>query len=1188
MRARADFFLEGLLSLDRYERADRRAVFRQSVASLALATPEQTPLEGCDEAALARSVRAALADGLFDDLGWLAAPAAGVALYEVAGALPLGAERRELGRIVLQELYEGDAATFVAIATRMAVGGASRALSGAGIRARVALALALPATADVRVDPLALALVSRRELCTAWLGTHAIGSLPERRMAARLLERAAREAAERARRGDVEPALLFHAVVRGDHPAGRPGAPGDDPSRGGSRSATSIRPSTSTIDGAWRTLLDDRETLVWRHVACARGLLSAAVPALGDEIRAGLRTRLSPTEWRRAATSLVASIATDPERSLPLALELVENPLFQRDPGIAPAMLWGLGRAADAEPEAASAVLDALSEAAPLFIAEDFVELRAELGSMCDTAAERCAAALADALGGAGAPDRPRAADDLSDPDLIALSYRLHQDLVSARARGTPAEGATRPDLLLRPAIERAVDAFVESGSREAFARARIALERAGETVDMLEALPLDPPAHGGERSHGSGAPESRRSRSAAVVLVRELDVLLLETGVIGDLLVLSRGPGDTGDGFPAADALDERLGRWLLESESAPFAGAADGPGVTGHQRKLRALLHLIDAETTALEDDQDRREQVQDRWTATCRLLLTRLAHERATPLRRAVAATVARSLDALVRDGAADPADALLYAAHRTSGPEDLSVLAEASMNPEVWRLLHAYARFVAGEADRPLDGVDASPRIPSIEALVAELPQGGTQRIEALRAALLRLGRALGAVQTATALRPLSDPEASPLAALADALDRLGQLTASALRRCGGEDEPIAVLPSPAYPLAAAVARALQAEPHGGRARRAPDVSVAAALQPVLTLSLDRAFTAVPRALAGLVGRILPRILKLPVDTGIPSSRPSDPSGPLSGREGPLPAWMPSRRTLGGFYVHRQIGGGAAGTVFVVTRVEERHDAHAERFALKVPDYDATAARSLSEADFLKLFREEAGALLAIPEHESLARFVTFDAGARPKPILVMELVDGTRCDTLLASRVLTMESSFALLDGILAGLAAMHGAGVGHLDIKPSNVILRDGVHPVLVDFGLAGRHLRPGCGTSSYGAPEVWGIVPEGVTATPMAADIYSFGCLAYEVLTGETLFDAPNEVALISAHLMHDGAPPPVQRLAERASTAGVASVLQRCLRKDPTQRATAVEAQAALHEVAATLAGRAWPVPV
>jgi hypothetical protein len=1161
MRARADFFLEGLLSLDRYERADRRAVFRQSVASLALAAPGQTPLEGCDEAAIGRSVHVALADGLFEDLGWLAAPAAGVALYEIAGALPLGAERRELGRRVLEELYEGDAATFVAIATRMAVGGAARALSGAGIRARVALALSLPASAGVPVDPLALALVSRRELCTSWLGAHAVGSLPERRLAARLLERAAREAAERAHHGDDEPALLFHGVVRAAD-------------RSAERSSDG-RPRPDTIEGAWRTLLDDRETLVWRHVASARGLLSRAVPALGDEIKSALATRLSPTEWRRAATSLAAGVAVDPEASLARSLDILKSPLLERDPGIAAALLWGLGRAADTEPEAAGALLDALSHAAPLFIAEDLIELRAETGGFGDAAAARCAAALTAAF-----PSQP------GEEDVFALSQRLRQDLVEERLHGEAGEGVTRADQLLRPALERAVDAFVESGSREAYARARIALARASETVDMLDALHVDP----------NGVPESTRSRSAAVVLVRQLDVLLLESGVLQSLLVLSRGPGETGGSFPDKDELDERLGRWLLRSESVPFAGGASaGAGAMAHQRKLRALLHLIDADTTELEDDQARRHRVQDRWTSTCRLLFTRLAEERATPLRRAVAATVARSLDALVRDGAADPADALLYAAYRTKGPEDLGVLAEASMSPDVRRLLTAYARFVETELGRPEGTVDTSARIASLDGLVLDLPVGGSQRLEALRSAITRLGRALGAVQAATALRPLADPESSPLASLADALDRLGQLTAAALRRSGGEDEPIAVLPSPAYPLAAAVARALQAGRGGSGAR--PDGSVAAALQPVLSVSLERAFASLPRALAGVVARILPRIATLPVDVpGHASSqddwlRQSDPGAtPSGGRvsEGPLPAWVPSRRTLGGFYVHRQIGVGAAGTVFVVTRADERHDPHAERFALKVPDYDATAARSLSEADFLKLFRDEAGALLAIPEHENLARFVTFDAGARPKPILVMELIEGARCDKLLASRLVTMDRCFALLDGVLAGLGAMHGVGVGHLDIKPSNVILRGGVSPVLVDFGLAGRHLRPGCGTSSYGAPEVWGIVPEGVRATPMAADVYGFGCLAYEVLTGETLFDAPNEVALISAHLTHDGVPPPVKRLLDRGVTAGVAGVLRRCLRKSPANRATVPEIRAELKKAGQEIGGRSWPVPV
>ena len=314
-----------------------------------------------------------------------------------------------------------------------------------------------------------------------------------------------------------------------------------------------------------------------------------------------------------------------------------------------------------------------------------------------------------------------------------------------------------------------------------------------------------------------------------------------------------------------------------------------------------------------------------------------------------------------------------------------------------------------------------------------------------------------------------------------------------------------------------------------------------------------------------------------------------SRAAAPARPGSEHPRPelaLPAWIPSRRTLGGFYVHRQLGGGAGGTVFVVTRVEERHDPAAERFALKVPDYDATAARSISEAEFLKLFREEAGALLALPEHENLARFVTFDAGAKPKPILVMELVEGTRCDLLVESGALSTHGAVSLLDGVLGGLEAMHSVGVGHHDLKPSNVILRDGRVAVLVDFGLSGRHLRPGCATGCYGAPEIWGIVAEGAKPTPLTADVYSFGCLAYEVLTGRTLFDAPSEVALVSAHLTHDGLPPPVKRLSADPALEALAMLLFQCLRHDPRDRAEVPTLRAELRRITPILHALRWPV--
>ncbi len=1143
MAARADFSLEGILRLDRYERADRRAVFRQSIASMALAAPGQAPLEGVDSAAVARSVQTAFADGLLEDLSWLAAPAAAVALYEIAAVLPLGVERRELGRRVGVALYEGSAATFVAIATRMAAGSV-RGLSTPGVHARVALAMGLPGRTDVAVDPLALSLLSRREVALDWLGTRSTRSLPERRLSARLLERAAREAAARSRQGDDSGIRLFQRAIR------RPVE--SIPGRGR---------ESEGIDGALRVLLADRETLVWRHVAVARGLLCAAVPALRDEIATAVTSGQSPTEWRRGATSLVAHVAVDPEWARTAALELLNSPLLRHDPGIATAMLWGIPRAWDAEPEVAAELLCAIVEAAPLHAAETLIELHAELGALPRNVVESCAEALACTLDGLGGED-----------DALALGQEILLEITGERGPddARPSGTAGRLGAELRDALARSIEAFVEVGTREAYALAQDALERATDAVEALEAIGLDEAGH----------PRSAHGRGAATILVRELDAHLLETGVLRNLCLLARRPSDGITGGGAVDELDGRLAAVLLSGEAIPFAGEGNPPHVTLHQRKLRALLHLVDSETSELEDDAEGRQRVQNRLTTTCRALIRRLADERPLlPLRRAITATVARALDALVRDGAADPADVFLYAAVRPTGAGDLAVLAEASMQPDTTRLLRAYGRFV--ETERRILGADGRARISALESLIVELPPDSSPRVEGLRSALEQLLRALSTIQDAASLRPLAAAEGSPLTALEAAIERLGQLTTSALRRFGEpepEEEEAAdpdarpsFAPS-ALPLAVAADRA-----------REPDVVPAEELRPSIAATAERAFAVLPPALAGLIARILPRIAQLPVDPPIDLTTSLDPTRQLEGR---LPAWLPSRRTLGGFYIHRQLGGGAAGTVFVVTRIEERHDGRAQRFALKVPDYDATAARSLSETDFLQLFREEAGALLAVPEHPNLARFVTFDAGARPKPILVMELVEGTRCDQLLGTKVLTLPRALSLLDGVLAGLEAMHSVNVGHLDLKPSNVVLRDGTTPVLVDFGLAGRHVRPGCATASYGAPEIWVDPSKLGSVSALPADIYSFGCFAYEVVTTSTLFDAPNEVALIAAHMMHDGSPKPIRTLASRPATAGLARFLTRCLRRSPQDRATASELRIELRKIAGGLSAVAWPV--
>src|SRR6202044_3328193 len=110
------------------------------------------------------------------------------------------------------------------------------------------------------------------------------------------------------------------------------------------------------------------------------------------------------------------------------------------------------------------------------------------------------------------------------------------------------------------------------------------------------------------------------------------------------------------------------------------------------------------------------------------------------------------------------------------------------------------------------------------------------------------------------------------------------------------------------------------------------------------------------------------------------------------------------------------------------------------------------------------------------------------------------ILVMELVEGVTLERLLETRGLDTARALGVLANVLNGLEAMHAAGVEHLEIKPSNVVMRGGEEAVLVDFGLAGKHIRPGCATGAYGAPEVWGAIDGAIDPSPLKTDVYAFG----------------------------------------------------------------------------------------
>jgi serine/threonine protein kinase len=301
--------------------------------------------------------------------------------------------------------------------------------------------------------------------------------------------------------------------------------------------------------------------------------------------------------------------------------------------------------------------------------------------------------------------------------------------------------------------------------------------------------------------------------------------------------------------------------------------------------------------------------------------------------------------------------------------------------------------------------------------------------------------------------------------------------------------------------------------------------------------------------------------------------------------VSPPERSFPSWVPAGGVLGGFRLVRPMASGGLGSLFLARRIEDDGDPLAKDVVLKVPQDAAALAAYVPEEELLAQFRAEASALAAIPVHPNLARILAFDVAARPKPFLVMELVAGRTLHEELTAGEMTTARALEILDGVLEGLAAMHATGVGHLDLKPDNVILRSETGAAtLVDFGLSGRHVRKKCGNPMYAPPEVWS--DDRAPDSAFAADSYSFACLAFELLTGTPLFDADDLFGVLRQHLAHDGLPPGVASLRARPELRKLAEILSRALRANPMQRTRVRMLRSELERVAPSLREAAWPL--
>jgi tRNA A-37 threonylcarbamoyl transferase component Bud32/tetratricopeptide (TPR) repeat protein len=198
----------------------------------------------------------------------------------------------------------------------------------------------------------------------------------------------------------------------------------------------------------------------------------------------------------------------------------------------------------------------------------------------------------------------------------------------------------------------------------------------------------------------------------------------------------------------------------------------------------------------------------------------------------------------------------------------------------------------------------------------------------------------------------------------------------------------------------------------------------------------------------------------------------------------------------------FVRRRALGEGGFGSVSRGYDLELGIEVALKRSPLK-DIYDPVARDRL-----LTAARTEVAAAARI-EHPGVARIHGLLIDTDGDALLIEELVEGPTLRAEMENPAKPIERARALdlLARLGFALAAVHAAGVVHRDLKPDNVILRGGVSPVIVDFGIAlvGKHdPARGSGTRSYMAPE-----QAAGRAVDFRADLYSIGIIAHELLAG-------------------------------------------------------------------------------
>jgi serine/threonine-protein kinase len=225
----------------------------------------------------------------------------------------------------------------------------------------------------------------------------------------------------------------------------------------------------------------------------------------------------------------------------------------------------------------------------------------------------------------------------------------------------------------------------------------------------------------------------------------------------------------------------------------------------------------------------------------------------------------------------------------------------------------------------------------------------------------------------------------------------------------------------------------------------------------------------------------------------------------------------------------------------------------------------------------EASFRERFRREAQAVARL-QHTNIV--TVYDSGEEVTPdgatvpYIVMEYVEGQSLRDVLNQSIaehgaMPAEQALKITAAVLAALDVSHDQGLVHRDIKPGNVMVNTKGVVKVMDFGIA-RAMQSGVSSMTQtgmvvGTPQY--LSPEQALGKSVDArsDLYSVGCMLFELLTGQLPFDGDSPFSIAYKHVQEE---PPTTSSLNRAVTPAVDALVSRALRKDPAHRFPTAEA--------------------